>query len=331
MNKINVETPQEWKNRLYKKTSSSLEKKKVCFKPVTAAISAILVFALTTTAFAFTAMPDFFKGLFQGNDEYLDPLYAGKNIVLHSDTDDLEIICTGIMGDKHNLAVNFAVKSKGNLVFDIGNHYIFETSSFRFESEKSSNDDGYSATFNLNYSDSKTLVGDLYVSGNVGNGFTDKNLKIHLENLECLKPEDNATFERVLDCNFESEIVIDYMDTSKRMSALKTEISCNDIILAPVNSEISNISLNAEFKVIKGDVKNLNGSNPFKEISVAFIDGTVSEFNFEEKSESQNIFYINSVMQTETTYKISGVFGEAVDASKVLSVNFDGTELFTEK
>lgn len=330
MNKFSVETPQNWKNELYAKTSGREERKSMRFKPVMAAAAVILMFALTTTAFAFTEMPDFFKSIFQGNDEYLNPLYMPKDIVLDSETDELEVLCTGIMGDKNNVAVSFAVKSKGDITFDISTHYIFDTSSFRIESEKPSNDDGYSATFNLNYYDNKTLLGDLYISGNSGNGFTDKELKIVLANLECLKPEDTAGFERILDCKFESEIAIDYTDTSKELSALKAEISYKNMVFSPVCSEVSNISLNAEFKVIKGNAKELGEAYPFESITVAFKDGTVSEFNFTEKTETQNIFYVNSVTQTEESYVISGIFGEAVDAENVLSVEFSGIELFVE-
>lgn len=330
MNKFNVETPQDWKNKLYAKTISRQEQKELRFKPAMAAVAVVLVFTLTTTAFAFAEMPDFFKSIFQGNDDYLNPLYMPKNIVLDSETDEIEVLCTGIMGDKNNLAVSFAVKSKGNTEFDINNHYIFDTSSFRIESEKPSNDDGYSATFNLNYYDNKTLLGDLYISGNSGNGFTGKQLKLALANLECLKPEAAAEFERILDCRFESEIAIDYTDTSKELSALKSEIAYENIVLSPVHSEISNISLNAEFKAIKGNAKDLGEAYPFESITVTFKDGTVSEFNFGEKTEKQNIFYVNSVTQTDETYAVSGVFGEAVEAKNVLSVEFGGVKLFAE-
>lgn len=330
MNKFNVETPQDWKNKLYAKTSGKEERKEWRFKPVMAAVTVILIFALTTTAFAFTTMPDFFKSLFQGSDEYLDPLYMPKNAVLDSDTDELEVLCTGIMGDKNNLAISFAVKSKGDTAFDINNHYIFDTTTFRIESEEPSNNDGYSATFCLNYFDDKTLLGDLYISGNSGNGFTGKELKIALANLECLKSEGTEGFERILDCRFESEIAIDYADTSKELSALKSEITYENVVFSPVCSEISNISLNAEFKVIEGDTKELGEAYPFESVTVTFKDGTVSEFNFSEKTENQNIIYVNSVMQTEETYVISGIFGEAVDAKNVLSVEFSGVKSFVE-
>lgn len=330
MSNFNVETPQDWKNKLYAKTSGKGEMKPLRFKPVIAAISVILVFALTTTAFAFSSMPDFFKSLFQGNNEYLNPLYMPKTIVLDSETDELEVLCTGIMGDKNHIAVSFTVKSKGNLTFDINNLYLFETNSFRFESENPSNNDGYSSTFNLSYSDSKTLVGDLLISGSIGKGFTGKTLNVELKNLECLKPEINSIYEKILDCKFESEITVDYTDTSKELSALNSEISYKDMTFCPVKADVSNISLNAEFKMIKGDAKNLNESYPFETITVTFKDKTVSIFNFKEKTESQNIFYVNSVTQTETSYVISGIFGEAVDASKILSVKFNNTELFAE-
>lgn len=330
MNKFNVETPQEWKNELYAKINSNEERKAPHFKLVMAAVSTILVFALTTTAFAFTAMPDFFKNIFQGNDEYLDPLYTEKNVMLSSKTDELEIICTGIMGDKYNLAVNFTIKSKGDLRFDINNHYIFETNSFRIKSEKPSNDDGYSSTFNLNYSDSKTLVGDLYISGSVGTGFTDKSLKIELKNLECLKQDDIATFERILDCKFESEIAIDYTDTSEKMHAVKSEIPYRNVMLSPINAEISNISLNAEFEIIKGSGKEIDEAYPFEKLTVVFKDGTISEFDFYEENEKQNIFYVKSVTKSENAYVLSGIFGKAVDASNVLSIKIDETEVFAK-
>lgn len=331
MSKFNVETPQEWKNKLYAKTSNKDERKLLQFKPVMTAVTVILVFALTTTAFAFTAMPDFFKSIFQGNDEHLNPLYMPKNIVFDSDTDDIEVMCTGIMGDKNNIAVSFTVKSKGDTVFDINNHYIFESAEFLFDSEKPSDSDGYSSTFGLNYSDSKTLFGDLYIYGSSGKGFTDKNLKIELKNLECLRPDNVAGFERILNCRFKSEIAVDYQDTSKELSVLKSEISYKDMIFSPVRSEISNISLNAEFKAIKGNVKDLQESYPFDTLTVTFEDGTVSEFDFNEENETQNIFYINSVTKTENSFSLSGIFGKAIDASKVLSVKFNGVELFVKQ
>lgn len=331
MNKFNVETPQEWKSRLYAKTSGEEGTKAFRFKPAMAAISVILIFALTTSAFAFTAIPDFFRSIFQGNNEYLEPLFVQKNIAFDSDTEDIEVLCDGIMGDKNNIAVSFTVKAKGDTAFDINNIYAFETVEFRFDSKSPSNSDGYSSTFGLNYSDSKTLVGDLYISGSSGNGFSDNKLKITLKNLECLKPYDAAGFERILSCSLTSEISVDYTDTSKELSAIKSEIAYKDMIFSPVCSEISNISLNAEFKMIKGNAKDLGEAYPFETITVAFKDGTVSTFNFKEKTQNQNIFYVKSVTQTEESYIFSGVFGDAVDASEVFSVKFNGTELFTDK
>ncbi len=331
MSKFNVETPQMWKDELYAKTSRKSEHKSLRFKPVLTAAAVIFALALTTTAFAFTAMPDFFRSIFQGNNEHLDPLYMPKNIVLDSDTDEIEVVCTGIMGDKNNLAVSFAIKSKGSLVFDINNNYAFETAEFRFDSENPSNSDGYSSTFGLNYHDSKTLVGDLYISGSSGNGFTNKKLKIRLKNLECLKSEGAAEFEKILDCGFESETDIDYKDTSKKLSAQKTDFSYKNYIFCPVKAEISNISLNAEFKMQKGNAMQLEEEYPFDTITVTYKDGTVSEFNLKEETENQHIFYLNSVTKSEKTYVISGIFGNAVDASKVSAVEFDGIKLFAEQ
>lgn len=330
MSKFNVETPQEWKNNLYAKISSNEERKLLHFKPVMAAISVILVFALTTTAFAFTAMPEFFRGLFQGSDEYLDPHYMSKSIMFDSDTDDFEVVCTGIMGDKNYLALSIMVKSKCSTNFIFDNHYVFETMSFRFVDEKPSNDNGYSSTFNLYYSDDKTLIGDLFVSGNSGNGFTGKDLRVEFKNLESLTLEDDAVFERVINCNFESEIAIDYADTSEKMHAVKSEIPYRNIVLSPVNAEISNISLNAEFEIIKGNGKEIDEAYPFEKLTVVFKDGTVSEFNFYEENEKQNIFYVKSVTKTEDAYVLSGIFGKAVDASDVLSIKLDETEVFVK-
>ncbi len=79
---------------------------------------------------------------------------------------------------------------------------------------------------------------------------------------------------------------------------------------------------------MKDDFELLGEAYPFDTITVTFKDGTVSEFNFKEETENQHIFYVNSVTQAEKTYAISGVFGEAVDASKVSAVEFDGIKLF---
>ena len=77
--------------------------------------------------------------------------------------------------------------------------------------------------------------------------------------------------------------------------------------------------------------KALQESYPFDTVTVTFEDGTFSEFNFNEENETQNIFYINSVTKTENSFSLSGVFGKAIDASKVFSVKFNGVELFTKQ
>lgn len=330
MSKFEVETPQCWKDELYEKTSCKKEYKKLRLKPALLAATLMLALTVTTTAFAVASMPDFFKSIFQGNNEYLDSLYMPKNIMFDSNTDDIEVVCTGIMGDKNNVAVSLTVKSKGDAVFDINNHYAFESIDFRFENDSPTNADGYSATFGLNYSDDKTLVGDLYISGTDGNGFVGKVLKIDLKNLECVRPYDVAGYERLADCTFKSEITVDYPDTSEELSALKAEISCDDLVFCPVKADVSNVSLNAEFEIQKGNIKALEEEYPFDTITVTFKNGTVSKFNFKEKNEKQNIFYVNVVKKTEKSYVMSGVFGEAIDASEVLSVKFNDTELFAK-
>ena len=93
MNEFSVKTPDEWKDKLYRKTS---EAKIVRVRPVRliAAIIAVVI-CLSGSSFAVrvSKAPEYFGSKYLGKSESSDQVYSEKNLALQSGRDDLELIC----------------------------------------------------------------------------------------------------------------------------------------------------------------------------------------------------------------------------------------------
>ena len=98
MNEFSVKTPDEWKEKLYRKTSKT---KIVRFRPirlVAAIIAAIVCISGSSFAVRVSRAPEYFGSKYLGHSESADQVYSEKNLAFQSDREDLELTCKGIIG-----------------------------------------------------------------------------------------------------------------------------------------------------------------------------------------------------------------------------------------
>ncbi|MBQ2974771.1 MAG: hypothetical protein IJE19_10480 [Clostridia bacterium] len=322
MNKFNVKTPDEWKENLF--LNIEKPKKKINFKAVAAIAAVIAVVAASTTGFAYSQAPEYFGSMFFGNSqENLNSIYAPKNIVFKSDSEDFTLICEGIAGDRRSMIAVFELKSNGEFCFDPAETYFFgerrvETVPLPLN--------GYSISSSSTYIDEKNVLIDLHFNSESTNIIGDT---VYLEFADIVYGF--GVDEVTISCKFTGEIKVDYPNTVVRLSKTDEKALTEGISLTAKKAWISNLGFEFELKVTDGADKILSFQDHdlfLDKMTLAYADGTSEEFIMRMPMQSDRDIIVSSTFKDEKTIRIRGKFPNLVNSSKVVSVAFNDSVLF---
>lgn len=323
-----VETPQAWKNELFTKTQ---QKKAVRMKPVAvlAAVLAVLI-GISGTVFAGKVIraPEYFGSLLLGDTPEAGEVYSAKNTVFESSREDLQLTCTGIVGDKLSLQLIFRLTSTGDLLFDPDYTYLFETNSedFGFFSEMGK-------SIGSTVVDERTLEMHVDMSNISGGNFVGKKVSFLFADLEKYKIGGNFSDTEVIPCAFEGEIVVDYANTTQKLGKTQNSITVNGVMFKPVKGEISNLHLDYVMEVA-------DGLQTFDELSfekfvtgtltVQYADGTSDTFALKQPPEDDNDAFAGTIGRDDNKIHFVIRFPKLIYAANVKSVSVDGVVLFAK-
>lgn len=328
MNKYDftVTTPQEWKVELFAKTSTNKQKR---IKPVAllAAVLAVLI-GLSGTAFAGKVMnaPEYFGSIFLGNTLAAGEVYSVKNTVLESSREDLQMTCTGIIGDEISLQLIFNIYSTGDLLFDPAYNYLFENNDHDFGFYPMGKSIGCKVI------DERTLEMHMDMTGIGGGNFVGKKVKFYFEDLEKYRLGGDFSDLEVIPCAFEGTITVDYTNTTQKLTATENELTVDGVTMKPGNAEISNLHLCYEMTVTSGQeivAAQEDGVSLVKgRLTVTFLDGSMKSYDLSHPQADDNDMCASSVSIGREDLFFVLNFPSLIHAADVKSVAIDGIVLF---
>ena len=328
MNKYDFEvtTPQEWKDELFAKTSTNKQKR---IKPVAllAAVLAVLI-GLSGTAFAGKVMnaPEYFGSIFLGNTLAAGEVYSVKNTVLESSREDLQMTCTGIIGDEISLQLIFNIYSTGDLLFDPAYNYLFFNNDHDFGFYPMGKSIGCKVI------DERTLEMHMDMTGIGGGNFVGKKVKFYFEDLEKYRLGGGFSDLEVIPCAFEGTITVDYTNTTQKLTATENELTVDGVTMKPGKAKISNMNLWYDMEVTDGQeivmrnddfVDLVHGS-----LTVTFADGSVQNYDLMHPPVDDNDIFASSVSRNGDKLTFVLHLPSLIHAADVKSVAIDGIVLF---
>lgn len=326
MNKYDftVTTPQEWKDELFAKTSTNKQKR---IKPVAllAAVLAVLI-GLSGTAFAGKVMnaPEYFGSIFLGNTLAAGEVYSVKNTVLESSREDLQMTCTGIIGDEISLQLIFNIYSTGDLLFDPAYNYLF------FNNEHDFGFYPMGKSIGCKVIDERTLEMHMDMSGIGGGNFVGKKVKFYFEDLEKYRIGGDFSDLEVIPCAFEGTITVDYTNTTQKLTATENELTMDGVTMKPGKAKISNMNLWYDMEITQGSdrvtshmLELVNGV-----LTLTFADGSVQCYDLQHPPVDDNDVFASSVSRNGDKLTFVLHLPSLIHAADVKSVAIDGIVLF---
>lgn len=326
MYSFNVNTPDEWKEKLYKKTT---HKKTVRIKPlaVLAATFAVLIcISGSALAVRISNAPEYFGSIFLGNSDLADEVYSKKDYYLESSRDDLTLKCKGIAGDNFDVNILFELKSTGEICFNKNKtyHFIDHDYTLPYFSAES----GLSSNFNV--IDEHTLEIQMSLSMNVSR-MIGRSIKLYFKNIEAF---DKTEY---IECEFSGELVIDYRNTVNKLKATENTITAAGVQFKAIEGEIS--SFNFDFYLEAVDGKEIYDSLVLFEekmlpdtLTLRYSDGTSEKFIINLPPENADEIF-PSVSGARDNYKfhIRLYLRKPINAAMVVSAELNGKQLFTKR
>ncbi len=325
MNKFNVNTPDEWKEKLFLKIENP--KKKINYRAVAAIAAVIAVIAASTTGFAYSQAPEYFGSmLFSNSQENLSSIYSSKNIVFESPSDEFSLICNGIAGDRRSMFTVFELKSNGDFCFD--SEEIYFIGEWDVETMPL-NLDGYSIGSSSTYVDEKTVLIDVFFNSqslNIIGGVLNLELKDIVigfgDNKEVIVPGE-----------FKGKIKIDYPNTVVNLSKTKNIANSEGVFAKGKDAWISNLGFAFELKVVDGSDRIAAFEDHeliFKKMTLNYNDGSSEDFIMRLPPQSDNDVSVGMVSKNEYLIRFEGKFPKLINSSEVVSVAFDDCILFVK-
>lgn len=329
MNKYDftVQTPQEWKDDLFAKTSMNKQKR---IKPVAllAAVLAVLI-GVSGTAFAGKVMnaPEYFGSIFLGNTLAAGEVYSVKNTVLESSREDLQMTCTGIVGDEISLYLIFNITSTGDLLFDPAYNYLFENNDHDFGFFLS-----MGKSVGCKVIDERTLEMNMEMTGIGGGNFVGKKVEFFFEDLEKYRLGGKFSDLEVIPCAFEGTITVDYTNTTQKLTATENELTVDGVTMKPGKAKISNMNLWYDMEVTDGQ-EIVMRNDDFVDLvhgtlALTFADGSVQNYDLMHPPVDDNDIFASSVGRHEDELTFILHLPSLIHAADVKSVAIDGIVLF---
>lgn len=323
MNKFNVKTPDEWKEKLF--LNIEKPKRKINYKAVAIIAAVVAIIICSTTGFAYSQAPEYFGSmLFSDSQENIDSIYSSKNIVFESPSDDFSLTCTGIAGDRNRMFTVFELKSNGDFCFDPDETYFIGE---RGVETIPLNLNGYSIGSSSTFVDEKTVLLDVFLNSetiNIIGGI----LNLELRDIVVGFGEDEET---VIPGEFKGKIRIDYPNTVVNLSKTKNIANANGVFAKGKDGWISNLGFEFEFRVTDGgQIIDTFADHElvFETMTLNYADGTSEDFNLRLPPRSEDDVSIGSVSKNEKTIRFEGKFPRIINSSEVVSVAFNGSVLF---
>ena len=339
-----VEPSDEIKERILNMTKP----KRTHFKAVVAVFAVICVLATSASALTLPKLKEFTSGWFSENDTLTQDLHSEKNIAFDDDCNELDIICTDIMGDKNGVlvALDMTSKNTAEFKFDKDKWYLFDTCSVVFS-------DGTIGTVlsdvTFLHINESTLHAEFFVvktGGQISAG--NESICFEFNNFGYISEENE--FENIYSEEFTANIDIDYTDSSEILNAhsdnhiqgFNYSIDSNGFVsvnkdstinLTPVYANVSNISFNCSFESDGFEMNNfelLFGDLSeddlfFENIRINLSDGTNIMYSASKQNDQ---CVLNAISFENNVLSVSGRFATAIDASLVESIEFNGITLF---
>ncbi|MBO5937368.1 MAG: hypothetical protein J6Q79_07145 [Clostridia bacterium] len=321
MNSFNVKTPDDWKEKLFAKTT---DKKTVRIKPVTliAAVLAVII-CISGSAFAVrvSKAPEYFGSVFLGDSPVVNEVYSEKDYYFDSSRDDLTLRCKGIAGDSYSVYILFELKSEGDILFDENKSYYIANrdQSIPFVSSLGS-------SWNTDVIDERTLSIDISYSSYNGLGLAGKTISMYFKDLE--------TFDhtKVIDCEFSGEIVVDYRNSIRKLIPTEGTLNLLGVEFKPTKGKISNFHFDYTLDVV-------DGKEIYSQIDDhEFVTGTLT-LNYDDGAKDSFTLRLPPQNSEEASAALTGkhekdlriVIGlpKPISAANVISVELDGVELFS--
>ena len=322
MNSFNVKTPDDWKEKLYVKTS---DKKTVRIKPATliAAILAIII-GISGSAFAVrvSKAPEYFGSVFLGGSPVVNEVYSSKDYYFESSRDDLILRCKGIAGDSYSVYILFELKSTGDVLFDKNQSYYIAN---RDQNISFVTDVGTS--WSTDVIDERTLSIDISYSTHNGSGLAGKTISLHFEDLE--------TFDhtKLIDCEFSGKIVVDYPNSTRKLTSTENTVNLLGVEFKPAKGRISNFHFDYTLDVIDGkEIYNQLEDHDFVTgtLTLNYADGTKDDFTLRLPPQNSEEATAASTGKHENDLHLIIYLRKPVSATNITSVELDGVELFVE-
>ncbi len=351
MKNFNVKTPEEWKTSLFEEIACDKKSKFVSFKPLIAAAAAFAVIAATIPAFASSdSFTEWVNRWFLGDSKLTNSLYSEKNVIFDDNSDEIDVICSGIMGNKHNVAIYLEIKATGENEFSKNDAdiFVFNSQSFALPDGSEAN---VVSSVDLSQTDPKTLSADYFIT--VGNETAiPESIDITLKDLVLIN--ENGEQKTIASGNFSAAITLDYKDTGNVLNkAENTSLSAASYSIGeagfvtvknetteyiPKKLEISNVSVYMvfeacnsnipDFRLEAGDIKEEH--IPFESLTVVFSDGTEAEYSANPANSTNRHILTNNISCLNGKLTVSGILEDAVDASDVKAVKINGNEFFVK-
>lgn len=321
-NKLTVSTPQEWKDELFAKTSTNKQKR---IKPVAlfAAVLAVLI-GVSGTAFAGKVMnaPEYFGSIFLGNTLAAGEVYSVKNTVLESSREDLQMTCTGIIGDEISLHLIFRITSTGDLLFDPAYNYLFENND---------QDLGFFPSMGRGIGckviDERTLEMHMDMTGIGGGNFVGKKVGFFFENLEKFRLGGDFSDLEVIPCAFEGTITVDYTNTTQKLTVTENELTVDGVTMMPGKAKISNMNLWYDMEITQGaDRVSPHMLELVKGVlTITFADGSVQNYDLQHPPVDDNDIFASSVGRTGDTLTFVLHLPSLIHAADIKSIAWNDT------
>lgn len=351
MKKFNVNTPEEWKTSLFEQIACDKKTKIVSFRPLITAAAAFAVIAATIPAFASSdSFPEWISRWFLGDSKLTNTLYSEKNVIFDDNSDEIDVICSGIMGDKHNVAIHLEIKATGENEFSKNDAdlFVFNSQSFVMPDGSEAN---VVSSVDLSQTDAKTLSADYFIT--VGNETViPESVNIALRDLVLI--DENGERETIVSGNFSAEIALDYNDSGEvlnkaehsALSAVSYSIDESGFVAAtnemteyiPEKLEISNVSVYMVFEACNSNIPDFHLKSgdikeehiPIKSLTVVFSDGTEAEYSAIPANSTNKHILTNNISCSNSKLTFSGILEDAIDASEVKTVKINGNEFFVK-
>lgn len=322
MNSFNVKTPDDWKEKLFAKTT---DKKSVRIKPVTliAAVLAIII-CMSGSVFAvrFSKAPEYFGSLFLGDSPVVNEVYSEKDYYFDSSRDDLTLRCKGIAGDSHSVYILFELKSEGDILFDENKSYYLQNHDQHIPFVSS-----LGKGWNINVIDERTLEINISYSTESGFDLAGKTISMYFKNIETFDHTD------VIDCEFSGEIVVDYRNSIRKLIPAERTINLLGVEFKPTKGKISNFHFDYALDVVDGkeiysqidDHKFVTGT-----LTINYDDGTKDNFTLRLPPRNSDEASASLTGKHENDLRILIGLPKPISAAKVTSVELNGVQLFVK-